>query len=47
MRKILLSDEVPKDEEDTEDEDKKKESTAKLLYSYPLGPKFKKGTRRK
>ncbi|MFX0126044.1 MAG: hypothetical protein ACFFAE_20655 [Candidatus Hodarchaeota archaeon] len=42
-----MSDEEPKDEEDTEDEDEKKDSTAKLIYSYPLGPKFKKGTRRK
>jgi hypothetical protein len=47
MRKIPLSDEVKKDEEDNEDEDEKKEPTAKLMYSYPFGPKLKKGTRRK
>ena len=47
MRMIPLSDEVIKDEEDNEDDDEKKDTTAKLMYSYPLGPKLKKGTRRK
>lgn len=41
-----MSNEVPKDE-DNEENDKnkklKKDSTTKLLYSYPLSPKFKKG----
>jgi hypothetical protein len=47
MRKKSLSDKVTEDEEDHEDDDDKKDPTAKLVYSYPLGPKFKKGTRRK
>ena len=41
---------VPEDEDNEEnDKDKKpkKDPTTKLLYSYPFGPKFKKGTRRK
>ncbi|MFX1517985.1 MAG: hypothetical protein ACFFC6_16915 [Promethearchaeota archaeon] len=45
-----MSKEDPKDEEDNEDDDEtkeKKDSLAKLIYSYPLGPKFKKRTRRK
>jgi hypothetical protein len=46
-----MSTEDPKDEQDNEenDDDKKgkKDPTAKLIYSYPLGPKFKKGTGRK
>ena len=45
-----MSEEDPKDEENNEDDDDTKEKekgTAKLIYSYPLGPKFKKGTRRK
>jgi len=45
-----MSDENHKDQEgNNEDDDdtpkKKRESSAKLIYSYPLGPKFKKGTR--
>lgn len=38
---------VPGDEDNEEnDEDKKskKDPTPKLMYSYPLDPKFKKGT---
>ena len=45
-----MSNEDPKAEEDNEDDDEtkeKKDSPAKLIYSYPLGPKFKKRTRRK
>lgn len=34
-------------EEDDDDKKAKKDPTAKLIYSYPLGPKFKKGTGRK
>ncbi len=45
-----MSNEVPKDE-DNEENDKnkklKKDSTTKLLYSYPLNPKFNKGPIRK
>ncbi|MFX1507581.1 MAG: hypothetical protein ACFFDC_15965 [Promethearchaeota archaeon] len=45
-----MSDEETKDEEDNEDnedDDEEKDITAKLMYSYPFEPKFKKGTRRK
>ena len=45
-----MSNEVPNDkynEENDEDNKSKKDSITKLLYSYPLGPKFKKGTGRK
>jgi hypothetical protein len=50
MRLKLMSDEDPKDEENNENDDdtkEKKDITAKLIYSYPFGPKFKKGTGRK
>ncbi|UCG02528.1 MAG: hypothetical protein JSW11_00760 [Candidatus Heimdallarchaeota archaeon] len=46
-----MSDENPKDEgnnnEDDDDKKKKEDVTAKLIYSYPLGPKFGKRTRQK
>jgi hypothetical protein len=45
-----MSEEAPEEQDEEEndnDDKKKKDSIAKLLYSYPLGPKFKKGTGRK
>ncbi|MHA2227064.1 MAG: hypothetical protein ACXAC8_17750 [Candidatus Hodarchaeales archaeon] len=45
-----MSNEVPTkedNEEDDEEKKSKKDPTNKLLYSYPIGPKWKKGTKRK
>lgn len=45
-----MCNEVSKDEDNEENDKNKnltKDSTTKLLYSYPLGPKFKKEPGRK
>ncbi|MFX0125693.1 MAG: hypothetical protein ACFFAE_18865 [Candidatus Hodarchaeota archaeon] len=34
-------------EENDDDKKEKNDTTVKLLYSYPFGPKFRKGTKQK
>ena len=46
----IMSDDSKKEDENEKDENEKEieeDDKAKLLYSYPFGPKFKLGTRRK